>query len=37
MYMKVSSEQDVINAISATNETFGRLDVAVNCAGKIPQ
>ena len=37
MHVKVSSEQDVINAVSAANETFGRLDVAVNCAGKIPQ
>ncbi|KAI9555176.1 hypothetical protein GHT06_017691 [Daphnia sinensis] len=29
----VSSEKDVMNAISVTKEKFGKLDVAVNCAG----
>ncbi|EFX89885.1 hypothetical protein DAPPUDRAFT_299789 [Daphnia pulex] len=29
----VSSEKDVMNALSMTKEKFGKLDVAVNCAG----
>lgn len=29
----VSKEQDVINLIQKTIETYGRLDIAVNCAG----
>ena len=29
----VSSEEDVKNALALTKDTFGRLDVAVNCAG----
>lgn len=29
----VSSEQDVKNALQVTRDKFGRLDVAVNCAG----
>lgn len=31
--MQVTSEADVINAVGLANEKFGRLDIAVNCAG----
>lgn len=30
----VTSEKDVTNALDVVKEKFGRLDVAVNCAGK---
>ncbi|KAG8234973.1 hypothetical protein J437_LFUL013330, partial [Ladona fulva] len=29
----VTSEEDINNALNVTKEKFGRLDVAVNCAG----
>lgn len=31
--MKVTSESDIKNALKIAKEKFGRLDVAVNCAG----
>lgn len=31
--MDVTSESDVTNALKMTADTFGRLDVAINCAG----
>lgn len=33
MPMDVTSEQDVNEALKAAKSKFGRLDVAVNCAG----
>lgn len=32
-FMQVTSEADVQNALKVSKEKFGRLDVAVNCAG----
>lgn len=33
VYFQVTSESNIENALNVTKDKFGRLDVAVNCAG----
>jgi len=35
LYLQVTSEKDVVNALAMAKEKFGKLDVTVNCAGTI--
>ena len=35
LYLQVTSEKDVVNALAMAKEKFGKLDVTVNCAGII--